>query len=72
MYAAHMGPNIAVPLSVPANRRGHRGSNSVEDEDKPFLRAVSRAFLSAVSSEDRNAAVLYSRALLSIMNKTGD
>ncbi len=70
MYLAHMGPNIAVPVSVPANRRGRRGSDSEENEDKPFLRAVSRAFLSAVNSEDKSAAVLYSRALLALMYKT--
>lgn len=69
MYRAHMGPNIAVPISVPANGRGRRHCDSVEEEDKAFLRAVSRAFLSAVNAEDKRAAVLYSRAMLALMNK---
>jgi len=64
-----MGPNIAMPISVPVKRRGRRGASSVEEGDKPFLRAVSRAFLSAVNTEDRNAAVLFSRAMLVLMNK---
>jgi len=69
MNAAHMGPNIAVPISVPANGRGRRASVEEEAADKPILRAMGRAFLSAVNSEDRSAAVLYSRALLALMNK---
>jgi hypothetical protein len=69
MNAAHMGPNIAVPMSVPANNRGRRCSGGEEAADKPILRAMGRAFLSAVNHEDRNAAVLYSRALLALMNK---
>jgi len=64
-----MGPNIAMPISVPANGRGRRGSDSDDREENPFLLAVSRAFLSAVNAEDRSAAVLYSRALLALMNK---
>lgn len=64
-----MGPNMASPMSVPANGRGRRVSDCLEEADKPFLRAVSRAFLSAVSSEDRAGAVLYSRAMLALMNK---
>lgn len=64
-----MGPNIALPISVPANGRGRRGGSSVEEDDKAFLRAVSRAFLAAVSSENRTNAVLFSRAMLAIMNK---
>ena len=64
-----MGPNMAMPISVPLKGRGRRGGSSVEEEDKPFLRAVSRAFLKAVNSEDRSNAVLYSRAMLAIMNR---
>jgi hypothetical protein len=69
MDGAHMGPNMAMPISVPANGRGRRGASSVEEEDKAFLRAVSRAFLNAVNTEDRANAVLYSRAMLAIMNR---
>ncbi len=69
MSWAHMGPNIATPLSVPANGRGRRNAGEEEAADKPILRAMGRAFLSAVNSEDRMAAVLYSRALLALMNK---
>jgi hypothetical protein len=69
MHRAHMGQNIALLISVPANGRGRRGGSSVEEDDKAFLRAVSRAFLNAVSTEDRANAVLYSRAMLAIMNK---
>lgn len=64
-----MGPNIAVPISVPANGRGRRGGSSIEEDDKAFLRAVSRAFLSAVNAENRANAVLFSRAMLALMNK---
>jgi len=64
-----MGPNMAMPISVPANRRGRGGASYVEESDKPFLRAVSRAFLKAVNSEDRTNAVLFSRAMLALMNK---
>jgi len=66
---AHMGPNIAIPISLPANSRGRRGGSAVEEDDKAFLRAVSRAFLTAVNSEDRASAVLFSRAMLVLMNK---
>ena len=64
-----MGPNIAMSISVPANGRGRLGGSSVEEDDKAFLRAVSRAFLNAVNAENKNAAVLYSRAMLVLMNK---
>ena len=69
MNAAHMGPNIALPMSVPANGRGRRASGEEEDKDKFILRVMGRAFLNAVNSEDRMAAVLYSRALLALMNR---
>ena len=69
MHRARMGPNIALPISIPANGRGRRGGSSAEEDDKAFLRAVSRAFLNAVNTEDKNAAVLYSRAMLALMNK---
>jgi len=65
-----MGPNIVLPVSVAGNKRGRRGSDSDDREDNPFLLAVSRAFLNAVNAEDKSAAVLYSRALLALMNRT--
>jgi len=70
MSSARMGPNIAVPMSVPANGRGRKASVEEEEADKPILRAMGRAFLSAVSAEDRAGQILYSRALLALMNKT--
>ena len=70
MHAAHMGPNIALPISVPANGRGRRTSGEEEDSDKFILRVMGRAFLNAVSAEDRAGRILYSRALLALMNKT--
>ncbi len=69
MHLAHMGQNIAATLSVPANGRGRRAPGEEEPAGKPILRAVGRAFLNAVNAEDRNAAVLYSRALLALMNR---
>lgn len=65
-----MGPNVALPMSVPANGRGRRNAGEVEEGDKPILRAMGRAFLSAVSAEDKAGQILYSRALLALMNKT--
>jgi hypothetical protein len=64
-----MGPDIALPISVPANGRGRRTSGEEEDSDKVILRAMGRAFLNAVSTDDRAGQMLYSRALLALMNR---
>jgi len=69
MGATYMGPETAIPISVPANMRGRRPSDTPEEADKAFLVAVSRAFLTAVNTEDRHNARLFSRAMLSVMNK---
>jgi hypothetical protein len=67
-----MGPDSAIPIAVGALERDHKDSYPIEDPDRPFFLAVSRAFLTAVRADDRKAAVLYSRAMLSIMNKAGE
>ena len=67
-----MGPDCAIPIVVAALEHDPRYPYPIEDSDKPFFLAVSRAFLTAVRADDRNAAVLYSRAMLSIMNKGED
>ncbi|MBM4250171.1 MAG: hypothetical protein FJ149_12270 [Euryarchaeota archaeon] len=65
-----MGPNVALPMSVPVNGRGRRDACDEEEADKTILRAMGRAFLSAVGAEDRAGKILYSRALLALMNRT--
>ena len=64
-----MSPNIIIPMSKAAKGRGCRPAEAVESSDLPFLLAVSRAFLSAVNTRDRSSAVLYSRAMLTIIYK---
>ena len=67
-----MSPHVVVPLSRPAKSRGGRPEEDGETAQTPFLLAVSRAFLIAVCAHDRDGSVLYSRAMLNIMNRAQD
>jgi hypothetical protein len=64
-----MSPHIMAPLSRPAKSRGGRPEEDEGTARTPFLLAVSRAFLIAVCAHDRDGSVLFSRAMLNIMNK---
>jgi hypothetical protein len=67
-----MSPNVLSPVSRPAKSRGIRPDEEEPSGDKPFLLALSRAFLMAVNAHDRNGTILYSRAILKIMNRGRD
>lgn len=64
-----MSPHIIIPIARPVISRGPRQAEAVEEGENLFLLAVSRAFLASVSTHDRNSTMLYSRAILSIVNK---
>ena len=67
-----MNPHVMAPMSTPAKGRGRGPDEDDSSSEDPFLLAVSRAFLTAVGAHDRNGTVLYSRAMLSIMNRVRD
>ena len=64
-----MSPHIIIPIARPVKSRWPGQTEVVEECEDLFLLAVSRAFLASVNAHDRNAAMLYSRAILSIVNK---
>jgi len=59
-------------VSRPDKRHGGRPDEDEPSGDKSFLLALSRAFLMAVNARDRNGTILYSRAILKIMNRGHD
>jgi len=67
-----MNPHAILPASRPVRSRDRRQQEDSEAGDEQFLLAVSRAFLTAVGTHDRNGTVLYSRAMLNIMNHGKD
>ena len=71
-HAPKMNPHAISSVSIPAKSRGIRPIEDDSPVDCSFLLAVSRAFLAAVGAHDRNGTVLYSRAMLSIMNRGKD
>jgi hypothetical protein len=67
-----MNPHAISPVSRPAKGRAGRPHEDEPAGDNSFLLALSRAFLMAVNARDRNGTILYSRAMLKVMNRGED
>jgi hypothetical protein len=67
-----MSQDVVGRLSNPARGRGTRPEGDTKAASSVFLLAVSRAFLMAVNAQDRIGTVLFSRAMLNIMNRARD
>jgi len=67
-----MNPHALIPASRPVRSRDRIQRQEEEPVDEQFLLAVSRAFLNAVGAHDRKGTVLYSRAMLNVMNHGRD